>query len=346
MHYPREILESVLNQYGIASANIEPVKIGLINDSFRVTGTTGDYLLQRVNKMFAPRSHADIDKVTQHLLAMDMVSPRLVHTDQDKLYYQDDHGVWRLYTYIEGKSVDIVNRPETAYQAGTLLGRFHSALGRLDYEFINPRAPIHQLDRHIQHLQTTLQVQKNHDLFHQVKPLAMEILAQASLLPTLPQMRQLKVHGDPKINNFLFEPDSGNAICMVDFDTLSNMPIALELGDAMRSWCNPDGENISAGRFVMEFFEAGLSGYISTAGDFADESELTAVLPATQIIYIELASRFCADALNEDYFAWDPEQFTSHSEHSLVRSTCQLNCYRSLTENIKQAEQVVSRLIR
>ncbi|NIN34128.1 MAG: phosphotransferase, partial [Gammaproteobacteria bacterium] len=158
------------------------------------------------------------------------------------------------YTYIEGNSMDIVERPEAAYQAGALLGRFHVALADLDYEFINPRDPVHHLDRHIQHLQASLEHQQHHVNYAQVEALAMDILQQAELLPRLPEMNIRKVHGDPKINNFLFNSQTGDAICMVDFDTLSTMPVALELGDAMRSWCNPGGENIQAGHFAMDLF--------------------------------------------------------------------------------------------
>jgi Ser/Thr protein kinase RdoA (MazF antagonist) len=345
MDYSREALESVLSQYELSSAKLEPLSTGLINHSFRVTDPSGKFFLQRVNKIFAPESHSDIDRVTQHLQKMGMVTPRLVHSTHDDLYYEDHNGLWRLFTYIEGVSIDIVKKPEEAFQAGALLGRFHLALGKLDYEFVNPREAIHQLDRHIQHLQLTLKKHHDHTSYKQLEPLAMEILEQATSLPELPEMSPHKVHGDPKINNILFYPDSEQAICMVDFDTLSNMPIALELGDAMRSWCNPDGENIKTGRFSMEIFEAGIRGYISTAKEFVSKIELAAVLPATRIIYIELAARFCADALNEDYFAWNPVHFASHTEHSQIRSTCQLNCYKSLSENLSEAEQILSGVI-
>ncbi len=56
------------------------------------------------------------------------------------------------------------------------------------------------------------------------------------------------------------------------------MPLALELGDAMRSWCNPFPEDSSSSLFNLELYEAALDGYDlvgSPAG--LDES----ILPAT-----------------------------------------------------------------
>ena len=56
---------------------------------------------------------------------------------------------------------------------------------------------------------------------------------------------------------------------------------------------------------------------------------------------LELAARFCTDALTESYFAWNPDKFTSHSEHNRVRAQGQLSLYRSLTDQAEQAERLV-----
>ena len=48
---------------------------------------------------------------------------------------------------------------------------------------------------------------------------------------------------------------------MVDFDTLNKMPVYLELGDALRSWCNPSGEDTADGYFSMAHCRAALNGY-------------------------------------------------------------------------------------
>ena len=54
------------------------------------------------------------------------------------------------------------------------------------------------------------------------------------------------MHGDPKISNLMFARDSDRGLCLIDLDTLGPMPIALELGDALRSWCNPAAEDARA----------------------------------------------------------------------------------------------------
>ena len=41
----------------------------------------------------------------------------------------------------------------------------------------------------------------------------------------------------------MFAHDADRALCLIDLDTLAHMPVALELGDALRSWCNPATED-------------------------------------------------------------------------------------------------------
>jgi Ser/Thr protein kinase RdoA (MazF antagonist) len=214
----------------------------------------------------------------------------------------------------------------------------------MDYQFKNIRPGVHDTGRHLQLLEDSLNRQKNHPRYKEIRTLGIEILNQAETLNALPNTETRKVHGDPKINNFLFKQDSLEALCMLDFDTLSNMQIILELGDAMRSWCNPNGEDEPSSIFLLESFQAGLEGYQKSSNNLLTDTEWTAILPATLTIYMELAARFCADALNENYFAWAPDKYQSHSEHSQARATSQLNAAKSLLQQYKDAECILNQL--
>jgi hypothetical protein len=57
-------------------------------------------------------------------------------------------------------------------------------------------------------------------------------------------------------------------------------------------------------------------------------------------IMIELAARFCADALNESYFAWDPVRFPSRSEHNRVRAEGQLRAWEACRKMETQLSEV------
>src|SRR5690606_2262124 len=145
-----------------------------------------------------------------------------------------------------------------------------------------------------------------------------------------------------KLSNLVFTP-AGEGLCLVDLDTVAVGPLAPELGDAFRSWCNPGGEDGERGRFSLPIFEAALAGYAAEASAFLTGEETASVVSATETIYLELAARFAADALHERYFGWDSARFASRGEHNLARATNQLEAVRSLAERRAEAEAIVAR---
>jgi Ser/Thr protein kinase RdoA (MazF antagonist) len=157
----------------------------------------------------------------------------------------------------------------------------------------------------------------------------------------LPNLPDRLVHGDPKISNLVFNPQLDHGICMIDLDTLTHMPLPLELGDAFRSWCNPRGEDTQRSEFRLDLFRGAVQGYASVAGRFLLPLEWQAFVPAAQTIMVELAARFATDALREMYFGWNPEKFADRSTHNQIRAAGQLELYRSLCIQAEEADAIV-----
>ena len=328
-----EQLRSALAAYALSPAHIRPLSTGLINKTWRVTEHNGrDYILQQVNRNFAPEANLDIDFVTRHLEQSGLLTPRLLPDRHGMVYHRQDGRIWRLFNHIRGNTHERLEQPQLAEAAGVLLGRVHNALATLDYELQKPLSLTHDTPRHSAHLQHTLANRRSHARYATLKPLGEAILARLRQQPAWPASSARMVHGDPKISNFIFSEDDRSARCMVDFDTLNRMPVCMELGDALRSWCNPAGEDAANGRFSLPHCQAALRGYARHAGALLRPEEWRAIPAATLTIYLELAARFCADALNEDYFSWNPERFGSHSEHSEIRARGQLSAADSLLE--------------
>ena len=95
----------------------------------------------------------------------------------------------------------------------------------------------------------------------------------------------------------------------------------------------------------LEQFCSALEGYRKSSGELLTRNEWDAILPATLTIFIELSVRFCADALDEDYFGWDPKRFPSHSEHSQTRAASQLTAGKSLLLNYKEANTILGKIL-
>jgi len=246
--------------------------------------------------------------------------------------------VWRLMTFVDGVSFDVVSSPAQAHAAATLIARFHRSLAGLDHTFLGMRTGVHDTPRHLETLAraATDSAHETHRLRSLVIPLAAEIAACATALPPLPAIAPRICHGDLKFNNVLFAGVAGTdrerALCLIDLDTVGPQPLAFELGDAWRSWCNARGEDEPEAELDLSIFEASLDGYLTALEAPLPEAERRALLLGPEWISLELSARFAADAVNESYFGWNPARFAGRGEHNLVRARGQLSLHRAFVE--------------
>jgi Ser/Thr protein kinase RdoA (MazF antagonist) len=315
---------TVLSAFALDPAGVTPIDMGNINRTYIVGRGVERFILQWLNPIFGPEVHRDIEAVTAHLAAKGMLTPRLVRANGGALWVNDDDGgVWRLMTFIDGDIRSSGATPELCRAGGALLGRFHRAVADLKHAFSNTRPGVHDTARHLQHLEDVLQSHRLHAACRDVGPIGHDILAAAALTPPLGELPARIVHGDPKLNNIVFS-SAGEALCLIDLDTLSRMTIPVELGDAFRSWCNRTGEDVVDATFDLTLFAAGITGYAGETAGFLTPAEVDAIPTAVETIALELAARFAADALEERYFGWSRSRFPSASAHHLHRAKGQL----------------------
>jgi Ser/Thr protein kinase RdoA (MazF antagonist) len=319
---------------GFAGAEVEPAPGGLINQSYLVTGAGQRVVLQRVSRIFPPGIHDNIEAVTARLAAAGLATPRLVRARDGRLWVEVEGEVWRVMTFIAGATFEAVSSPGQAHAAGALVARFHAALDGLAHPFTHRRTGAHDTPRHLAALRGAVAGHGAHRLYPAVAPLAGEILAAAEALPPLPPLRERICHGDLKFNNVRFAGRDGaareQAVCLIDLDTVGPLPLAYELGDAWRSWCNRSGEDAEMAELDLEVFAASVAGYREGwGGPFAAEDR-RALLLGVEWISLELAARFAADALAEAYFGWNAAAFPSRGDHNLVRARGQWSLHRAL----------------
>ncbi|MGB5210667.1 MAG: phosphotransferase [Gammaproteobacteria bacterium] len=332
----------VAKHFGPMPQGIRRLGRGLINQTFLLEFDAGERrVLQAVNPLFPAGVNEDIDAATRFLDSKGLRTPRLIRTRSGSASVTQDGEVWRLLSWVPGLSLDMLGGTGQAREAGALLGRFHSALVGFKHRFRQPRLGVHDTQAHLNNLRQATQLSQAHRHMRKIRPLAEEILDLAATLPALPETPDRVVHGDPKINNILFDDNGIKALCLVDLDTLGLMPLPLEMGDAMRSWCNAAGEDSTDARFSADLFEAAIIAYASETGDWITEPEWQTIVLATRTILIELATRFCADAVQESYFGWDPQVYASRSEHNQVRARGQLSAFHACSAQHKRLEEIV-----
>ncbi len=310
-----------------ADATLAPAPSGLINRTYLVQVQGRPFaVLQRLNTaVFSPIVHHDIEAVTAHLASRGIPTPRLIRTRDGNLWHTaEDAGVWRLLTSVGDRTVDRLATPAEARSAGALVARFHAATADLTHEFRSVRGGFHDTQRRMDALLAALDHHHDHRHRDPVARLADGLLEAWRSWGELPQLPARIVHGDLKVSNVRFT--GSEALALIDLDTLGRGTLDAELGDALRSWCNPAAEDETP-RFDLERFAAAMTGYAEACADAArrgipepTEAEWAAVVPGIERIALELAARFAADALEECYFGWDPARYATRSEHALARA--------------------------
>jgi Ser/Thr protein kinase RdoA (MazF antagonist) len=326
--------QAIVPAFGLSTARVAPLGRGLINDTFAVDADRGAFVLQRVHPVFSPEIHHNILAVTDHLDRRGLLTPRLHPTLAGALWLEREDQVWRLITRMPGVGFDAVRGPAQAHAAASLLARFHSALEDLDHAFVGLRTGVHDTPTHLARLAQAVAELGSHRLHAPVARLAEAIVVRAAELPPLHGLPSRIVHGDPKLNNILFEsidaPGCERPLCLIDLDTVAPMPLPLELGDALRSWCNPKGEDERVARFDLATHDATLAGYLGACTLSLSGPEREALLHGVEWITLELAARFAADALREQYFGWNRARFPAAGEHNLVRAQGQWSLHEQV----------------
>lgn len=315
---------------------------GLINRTFRVDGRKGPVIVQRLHPVFAGIVNEDIEVVTKHLESKGLVTPRPLRTNDGALWIEDaEGGVWRALTFVEGRAFDRIDSPKMAHEAGKLVANFHVAIADLQHDYRHVRAGVHDAQKHFSVLRAALDEHANHRLFEQVATLSERLWHHAKGLPDLSSLPRRHAHGDLKISNLLFRDGVGH--CLVDLDTLGRMIWPFEMGDALRSWTNPAGEDQHRSAVDLDTFGAALSGYgeVARFADLITAEEIEALVAGLGTICLILASRFLADALNERYFGYDAARFPARGEHNLLRGQGQLSLFESVDRNRVHLEGVV-----
>lgn len=277
--------------------------------------------------------------------------PQLVCTlDQRQTWHCCEAGeIWRTITYVpDADCVDVVEGPAQARELGIGLGLFHQLISDLP-----PAALADTLEGfHITPLyleayhkalvnteQQPCEASERCIAFIREREQLCDLLERAKERGELPLR---PIHGDPKINNVLLDRQSGQAVALIDLDTVKPGLVHYDIGDCLRSCCNRLGEetlDFDAVHFDLELAEAILEGYLGVAGSFLSDAELRYIPDAARLISFELGLRFFSDYLcGSTYFKAD------RPRHNLDRALVQFALTASIEAQLPALRQLVERL--
>ncbi|WP_394753177.1 phosphotransferase enzyme family protein [Crenothrix sp.] len=338
-------LLNIAQQFAKTVREITPLGNGLINDTYRVITDTHSFVLQRINRqVFAHPEQimANLIMLNQHMqqkapVDVKLQIPVILAISDGAILYQDENqDYWRALTFIEKtESLEAIRTLADAEQIGSALGHFHYLLSDLYPGLLQDTLPgFHIAPDYLKHYQK---------ISLDTEPKANRYCAEfidkfQSLAEDLENAKQQDlltvriIHGDPKINNFLFDTSSQRIVSLIDLDTVKPGLVHYDIGDCLRSCCH----DMNTNRFNLDIAVAILKNYLAEAAAFFTEADYQYLYPAIRLIPFELGIRFYTDYLegNRYFKVTDPEQ-------NLHRAVAQFN----LCEDIMGKEAVITQLI-
>jgi hypothetical protein len=335
--------DEALAAWGDPGPVLDCADAGLINRTWLV-GEPTRAVLQWLNPIFSPLVNGEIGALTRRLAERGLLTPRLIPTALGWEWLTDDVGSWRLLSFVPGRTLHRATGLAQLESAGRLVGRFHAALADWAHVRSAPRRDIHDTPRRMADLEAAFGGAEAHPLYAEARVLAEQVLGDWARWDGQLDGPERICHGDLKLSNLRFDEAGHEAICLLDLDTVGPMALSCELGDAWRSWCNPAGEDDpEAVTFSVEVFAASARGFLSAAPPMS-AGEKASLIPGIERICLELAGRFCADAVRNTYFREDRGRFPAPGAHNLRRAQSQLALARRARAARSACEDVFATL--
>lgn len=354
-------------QPGSTLLDVREYGSGNVNDTYLVTSAApaAPFILQRINThvfRYPELVMLNMCAFTEHVqarLEREASSstrpwrvPQILYTAQGENHYLADDGTfWRALSFISGAQThDRIKDADHAQEVGYALGRFQSLISDLPIERLRDTLEgFHITPRYLRHYDQVLA----HNGHMQVTPelkycqrFVQERRRWACVLEDATARNELNlrpIHGDPKVNNIMIDQTTGQAVSMIDLDTVKPGLVHYDIGDCLRSSCNPLGEETNefdAVRFDTDLCQAILQGYLPLARDFLNESDCAYLLDAIRLIPFELGLRFLTDYLQGNvYFK------TRYEGHNLCRAVVQFNLAASVESQQKQIRAIIEDLM-
>ena len=331
---------------------------GHINDTFRLICEKHPYILQRMLSLMKPEKLSlmrNIEGVTTFLRQEviknngdpDRETLNLIKTRDGGTFYVDSKGnYWRMYLFIEGATCyNLVEKPEDFYQSGKAFGHFQRLLAHYPARELAETIPgFHDTPGRFRAFRKAVEEDicgrasevQNEIQFvmdrEQDMGLAMDMLAKGEL--------PLRVtHNDTKLNNIMIDDKTGQAICIIDLDTVMPGLSIFDFGDSIRFGANTaeeDETDLTKVSLSVPLFEIYTRGFLEGCAGSLTEAEVKMLPQGARLMTLECGIRFLTDYLSGDtYFK------ISREKHNLDRCRTQFGLVEDMEKKWGEMERIV-----
>ena len=342
----------------------KPYGNGHINDTRYVKTKDEDgtyaYVLQKINKnVFKHPSelmenYAGVTEYLKKIIIDNGGDPlretiNVIKSKKGKDYYRDENGeYWRMLVFVtDSISYDKVEKPEQFYDSAVAFGNFQYLLRDYPAETLHETIPnFHNTPDRIRLFKEALGIDK----CGRAKNVAEEIkfvLDREEFAATLENAHKegklpLRVtHNDTKLNNILFDKNTGRPICVVDLDTIMPGYSVNDFGDSIRFGATTaleDEADLTKVNFDISLYELYVKGFIEGAKGGLTAGELEMLPIGAMMMTFECGTRFLTDYLSGDtYFK------ISRPDHNLDRARNQFKLVSDMEKKLDEMRKIVKK---
>ena len=312
--------------FGLPTGEAERYGAGHINDTFAVWAADHSrrWILQRINTDTFTDPAGLMENVTgvtsylrREILARggdpDRETLNVVPTREGKPYYTDcEGGAWRAYLFVEGTvCLQKVENERDFYTAAETFGNFQNQLAGYPAATLHETiARFHDTPNRYANFEKALAA----DVMGRAREIGPEIAfiraREADCHVLMDQLAAgvlpLRVtHNDTKLNNILFDKETGEGLCVIDLDTVMPGLSAYDFGDSIRfgaNDCAEDEPDQSKVHFSLHLYEVFARGYLAAAGSAMTEAERRSLPWGAKLMTLECGIRFLTDYLEGDHY--------------------------------------------
>lgn len=357
MHEPFDI-SLITDSFSIGGNYVgsERKNDGNINSTFVLSfvdgGKTHKYTLQKINTYVFKKPDelmSNIAGVTDHIRKSGRMQTLDFLKSRDGNYYcvDGEGNYWRCYRYVDGvHTCNTIDSAEVFRGAGEAFGRFQSILADYPIDRLYDTIPnFHNTASRLEDFKKSVAADKagradgvreeiNFILGRENDAHVLTDMIKSGKLP-------LRVtHNDTKLNNILFDNETGEGVCIIDLDTVMPGLSLYDFGDSIRFGANtaaedePDTDKISVD---LGLYRAYTEGYLSSAGESLTETEIGLLPFSAKLMTLELCMRFLGDYLDSDrYFK------INYPEHNLVRARAQIKLVSDIESKLGEMEKITA----
>jgi len=329
-----ELAQRILLGFGLKESivAIKKVESGLINSTFVLSSSNNSYILQAINTNIFP----NYEKGLENILTVGNWLKKKNYSYSFPIpikgrYLKVENEVWRLMPYVKNSiSYNRVSSLGQVKSAASCLGEFYHHLSDFNTESLSITLPNFHNGKSITKKFKEALLNGEQDRLLSIKALINEIEKELPILEKWEEvcnsLPKRVVHYDTKINNFLFDKKTDDVLALIDLDTIMPGCVLSDIGDMIRTYSNPVGEESKEIDKVvcnMEIINTIIQEFTKKVA--LGKKEIENLFFGGMAITFMQSVRFLTDYLNGDSY-----YKTSYKNQNLVRAKNQWALYKSL----------------